>query len=62
MPPGGRIVANAVTLQSQALLIRLLQSHGGDLSSLSFARAEPVGGFHGFRPAMPVLQWLWTRT
>lgn len=59
--PGGRLVANAVTVESQALLMRLFGAHGGDLSSLSMARAAPVGGFHGFRPAMPVLQWRWVK-
>ena len=58
---GGRLVANAVTLESQGVLSRAFAHEGGDLLTLSFARAEPVGGFHGFRPAMPVMQWRWIK-
>ena len=59
--PGGRLVSNAVTIESQALLSRMFGTQGGDLLTLSFARAEPVGNFHGFRPAMPVMQWRWVK-
>lgn len=55
--PLGRLVANAVTLESEAKLIALHQSYGGDLVRLSVHRAEPVGGLTGWRPAMPVTQW-----
>ena len=58
---GGRLVANAVTLESQGVLSRAFAHDGGDLLTLSFARAEPVGSFHGFKPAMPVMQWRWTK-
>ncbi len=57
LPRGGRLVVNAVTLETQALLIGLHARRGGDLTTLAVARAEPVGGFHGWRPAMPVTQW-----
>ncbi|WP_299812848.1 precorrin-6y C5,15-methyltransferase (decarboxylating) subunit CbiE [uncultured Jannaschia sp.] len=55
--PLGRLVANAVTLESEALLIELHARHGGDLVKLSVARAEPVGPYRGWRPAMPVTQY-----
>ncbi|MEM7239909.1 MAG: precorrin-6Y C5,15-methyltransferase (decarboxylating) subunit CbiT, partial [Pseudomonadota bacterium] len=54
---GGRLVANAVTLESEAVLLALWQRHGGELTRLSTARADPVGGLTGWRPAMPVTQW-----
>jgi precorrin-6Y C5,15-methyltransferase (decarboxylating) len=57
LAPSGRLVANAVTLESEALLIALHAEMGGDLTRLSVARAEPVGGLTGWRPAMPVTQW-----
>jgi precorrin-6Y C5,15-methyltransferase (decarboxylating) len=57
LPAGGRLVANAVTLQSEALLIALHTERGGDLTRLSVERAAPVGGLTGWRPAMPVVQW-----
>ena len=55
--PLGRLVANAVTLESEALLIALHQKHGGQLAKLQISRAEPVGAYHGWRPSMPVTQW-----
>ncbi len=57
LPIGGRLVVNAVTIETQALLIELYRAHGGDLTSISVAHADPVGRFHGWRPAMPVTQW-----
>lgn len=57
LPPGGRLVANAVTLDSEALLIALQAETGGDLTRLSVERAAPVGTLTGWRPAMPVVQW-----
>jgi precorrin-6Y C5,15-methyltransferase (decarboxylating) len=55
--PLGRIVANAVTLESEAQLIALHNTYGGDLVRVSTHRAEPVGGYTGWRPSMPVTQW-----
>ncbi|MEM7439903.1 MAG: precorrin-6y C5,15-methyltransferase (decarboxylating) subunit CbiE [Pseudomonadota bacterium] len=55
--PLGRLVANAVTLESETVLIDLHKRHGGQLVRLQVHRAEPVGGLTGWRPAMPVTQW-----
>ena len=55
--PLGRLVANAVTLESEAALIALHAAHGGDLVRISVARAAPVGRLTGWKPAMPVTQW-----
>lgn len=55
--PLGRLVANAVTLESEAELIALHKAYGGDLVKLSVHRAEPVGRLTGWRPSMPVTQW-----
>ena len=57
LAPGGRLVVNAVTLQGQAELVRQYERHGGDLVQAAIARADRVGRFHGWRPAMPVVQW-----
>lgn len=61
LPAGGRLVANAVTVESQMALATAFATHGGDLATMSFAQAEPVGRFHGWRPAMPVTQWVWVK-
>lgn len=55
--PNGRLVANAVTLGSEAILLGLHQEFGGELIRLQVARAEPVGPYRGWRAAMPVTQW-----
>ncbi len=57
LSPGGRLVVNAVTLETQAELTTAYKRWGGDLMQASFARADPVGRFTGWRAAMPVVQW-----
>ncbi|SQD93621.1 Precorrin-6Y C(5,15)-methyltransferase (decarboxylating) [Parafrankia sp. Ea1.12] len=59
--PGGRLVANAVTIESEVILAKWHARHGGDLIRLAVSRASPVGGFAGWRPMMPVTQWAATR-
>ncbi|MEU2793270.1 precorrin-6y C5,15-methyltransferase (decarboxylating) subunit CbiE [Streptomyces sp. NPDC007100] len=61
LPPGGRLVANTVTLESEALLAGWYRRHGGELVRLAVAHAVPVGGFTGWRQAMPVTQWSVTK-
>lgn len=61
LPPGGRLVANAVTLEAQAVLGQRHAALGGELLSLAIGQAEPVGRFRGWRQAMPVQQWAWTK-
>lgn len=53
----GRLVANAVTLESEAILIAAQAEHGGELTRIAISRAEPVGPFRGWRPLMTVTQW-----
>lgn len=57
LKPFGRLVANAVTLESELLLARLQARHGGELTRIDIARAGAVGARRGWRPAMPVVQW-----
>ncbi|MFV2018616.1 precorrin-6y C5,15-methyltransferase (decarboxylating) subunit CbiE [Micromonospora sp. LOL_023] len=56
--PGGRLVVNAVTLESEAVLADWYARFGGDLARITINRAAPVGGFTGWRPLMPVTQWV----
>lgn len=53
----GRLVANAVTAESEALLLRWAGAHGGELRRFQVYRAEPLGGFTTWRPQLPVTQW-----
>lgn len=62
LPAGGRLVANTVTLESEALLAGARRRHGGELVRLAVAHAVPVGGFTGWRQAMPVTQWAVRKT
>jgi precorrin-6Y C5,15-methyltransferase (decarboxylating) len=54
--PGGRLVANVVTVEGEVQLARFHARHGGELTRLAVSRAEPVGSFHGWRPLMAVTQ------
>jgi precorrin-6B C5,15-methyltransferase / cobalt-precorrin-6B C5,C15-methyltransferase len=57
LKPGGRLVANAVSLETEARLAGYFRQFGGDLIRLQVARADRVGAMSGWRPAMPVTQW-----
>ena len=61
LAPGGRLVVNAVTIETEALLIARHGAQGGDLTRIAVTRAEPVGGKTAWRPALPVTQWVWTK-
>ncbi len=54
---GGRMVANAVVIETEAVLFAAREKFGGTLTRLSVERLDHIGGLHGFRPAMTVTQW-----
>jgi precorrin-6Y C5,15-methyltransferase (decarboxylating) len=58
LPSGGRLVANTVTAESEAILLQYYSRLGGQLRRYQHYRGEAIGGFTGWRPAMPVTQWL----
>ncbi|WOH84382.1 precorrin-6y C5,15-methyltransferase (decarboxylating) subunit CbiE [Bradyrhizobium sp. BEA-2-5] len=55
--PGTRLVAHAVTLETEALLCDLHQRHGGELTRLEIAQAEPLGRYRAWKAARPIVQW-----
>jgi precorrin-6Y C5,15-methyltransferase (decarboxylating) len=55
--PGGRIVANAVVIETETALFAAVQTFGGTLTRLSVERLDRIGTLHGFRPGMTVTQW-----
>ncbi|MBT0955846.1 precorrin-6Y C5,15-methyltransferase (decarboxylating) subunit CbiT [Alphaproteobacteria bacterium KMM 3653] len=57
LAPGTRLVANGVTLETEARLAALYAAHGGDLTRIELASAEPLGSLHGWKPARPIVQW-----
>lgn len=52
--PGGRLVANAVTLQSELALVSWREQHGGELTRIHIAHAQPLGEFDTWRQALPI--------
>jgi precorrin-6Y C5,15-methyltransferase (decarboxylating) len=61
LKPGGRLVVNAVTIETEARLTAHFTETGGSLTRLSVAEADPIGRFHGWRPAMPITQWIFRK-
>ncbi len=54
---GVRLVAHAVTLETEALLSDLHRRHGGELMRLEIAQAEPLGRYRSWKAARPIVQW-----
>ena len=61
LPAGGRMVANAVTLEGEGAVAGYHKSHGGELVRMEVSRVEAVGTMRGMRPGMAVLQWRGTK-
>jgi precorrin-6B C5,15-methyltransferase / cobalt-precorrin-6B C5,C15-methyltransferase len=57
LPVGGRLVANAVTIEGQAALADWRHRLGGTLTRIAVERADALGTFTTWRPALPVVQW-----
>jgi precorrin-6Y C5,15-methyltransferase (decarboxylating) len=62
LPAGGRLVANAVSLEAAARLVEFRRHHGGDLTRLAVSRAAPVGKLLAFRALMEVTQYAGTKS
>jgi len=62
LAPGGRLVANAVTLEGEAALAAAFDDWGGSLTRIAVSKARPVGRLHGWDPAMPVTQFAVTKS
>jgi precorrin-6Y C5,15-methyltransferase (decarboxylating) len=61
LKPGGRLVANAVTLEAEATLTRAREMFGGTLARIAVSRADALGAFSAWRPLMPVTQYAVTK-
>jgi precorrin-6Y C5,15-methyltransferase (decarboxylating) len=55
--PDGRLIVNAVSLETESILADRFREHGGELIRLQVTKADRVGAMYGWRPAMPVTQW-----
>ena len=58
---GGRLVVNAVTLETEVLLIARHAALGGEMIRIAISRAGAIGEKTGWRSAIPVTQWAWTK-
>ncbi len=63
--PAGRLVVNAVALETESVLLKCQSQWGGTLTRIAISRAGPIGGENarmtGWRTAMPVMQWAWVK-
>jgi precorrin-6B C5,15-methyltransferase / cobalt-precorrin-6B C5,C15-methyltransferase len=57
LPAGGRLVANAVTVESEQMLLQWHSQWGGELTRVAIQRAAPIGKFLGWKAMAPVTQW-----
>jgi precorrin-6Y C5,15-methyltransferase (decarboxylating) len=62
LPSGGRLIANAATTQAEAILAQRHSRLGGELRRFQHYRAERQGESVGWRPAMPITQWMVTKS
>jgi precorrin-6Y C5,15-methyltransferase (decarboxylating) len=64
--PCGRLVVNAVTLETESALLKYHSQCGGSLTRIEISRAGAVGGeqarMTGWRPARPIVQWTWVKS
>ncbi len=61
LPPGGRLVAHGVTVQTESALAAVYQANGGELTRIAVEHATPLGGLTGWAPARTVTQWWGTK-
>jgi precorrin-6Y C5,15-methyltransferase (decarboxylating) len=57
VPKRARLVAHAVTLETEALLHELQRRRGGELMRVEIAHAAPLGDFRSWEAVRPVVQW-----
>jgi len=57
LKPGGNFVANAVTLEGDAALIKRHSKYGGELIRLEISHSDQIGAWRSYRPQRPVTQW-----
>jgi precorrin-6Y C5,15-methyltransferase (decarboxylating) len=60
--PDGRLVANAVSLEMEQILLDAYGRLGGELVRIEIVHAGPLGSMKGWRPAMPITQWRWSKS
>ena len=54
--PGGRLVANVVTVEGEQRLLDWQAQHGGELIRIDLARLDALGGYRAWRRSLSVTQ------
>jgi precorrin-6Y C5,15-methyltransferase (decarboxylating) len=54
--PGGRLVANVVSLEGERVVLDWQARQGSDLTRIALSRSEKLGTYHAWRPLLPVTQ------
>ncbi len=57
LKPGGRLVANGVSLEAERVLMEAADAFGGDLTQMVVSRRRPLGRFSAWQPSRPITQW-----
>ena len=57
LAPGGRLVVHAVTHETEMVITDEWRRHGGELTRISVESLEPIGSYHGWKPARAIVQW-----
>jgi precorrin-6B C5,15-methyltransferase / cobalt-precorrin-6B C5,C15-methyltransferase len=57
MPPGTRLVLNAVTIETEALVLDWSARHGGTLLKIELSEPVALGRKRGWKTSLPILQW-----
>ena len=61
VPPGTRLVANAVTIETDRLLTSSHERFGGQLIRLEVSQLQNIGRMNGWQAGYPITQWAVTR-
>ncbi|MBE6477711.1 MAG: precorrin-6Y C5,15-methyltransferase (decarboxylating) subunit CbiT [Propionibacteriaceae bacterium] len=61
LPPGGRLVVHAVTMEADVVIAALHADHGGELFRLGVENADRIGRLRGWKPARTITCWNWTK-
>jgi len=62
LPPGGRLVANSVTIEGETGLFELMRRHGGTMTQIAVSHLDAMGDLHSWRAMRPVVQYRGTKS
>ncbi len=57
LPSGGRLVANAVSMEGEGTLFRFMAEKGGTMTRIAVSHLDAMGNIHAWRAMQPVSQY-----